>query len=142
MGASKGDNVKVHYTGTLQDGSEFDSSRKRNEPLGFQVGAGMMIPGFDKAVEGMEVGDKKTVELPPAEAYGEKNDEMMVQVPKDQVPADISPEVGQQLQLQRQDGGMMNVVVAEVNDDHIVLDANHFLAGKTLTFEIEMVEIG
>ncbi|HAA15060.1 MAG TPA: peptidylprolyl isomerase [Cytophagales bacterium] len=140
MGASKGDNVKVHYTGTLKDGSVFDSSRER-EPLGFTLGAGQMIPGFEKAVEGMEVGETVTAELAPEDAYGPHSEEMLVDVPKDQVPADINPTVGQQLQLQRQDGGVMNVVVKEVNEGNIVLDANHPLAGKDLIFEIELMEI-
>jgi len=140
MGASKGDSVKVHYTGTLKDGSVFDSSRER-EPLGFTLGAGQMIPGFEKAVEGMEVGQTVKAELTPEEAYGPHSEEMLVEVPKEQVPADINPVQGQQLQLQRQDGGVMNVVVTEVNEANIVLDANHPLAGKDLIFEIEMMEI-
>lgn len=140
MGATKGDNVKVHYTGTLNDGSIFDSSRER-EPLAFELGAGMMIPGFEKAVEGMEVGETTKAVLPATEAYGEKRDDMLIELPIDQVPADINPVVGQQLQLQRQDGGVMQVVVTNLTETNITLDANHPLAGKELTFEIEVVEI-
>lgn len=140
MGATKGNKVKVHYTGTLTDGSIFDSSRER-EPLAFELGAGMMIPGFEKAVEGMEVGDTVKATLAPKDAYGEPQEELFLEFPKDQVPADIDPVKGQQLQLQRKDGGVMNVVVSDVSEETITLDANHPLAGKELTFEIEMVEI-
>jgi len=138
--AKKGDKVKVHYTGTLTDGTVFDSSLER-EPIEFELGAGQMIAGFDKAVDGMSIGDKKTTEIPSAEAYGEKRDDMMVLVPNDKVPADIKPEVGMQLSMQQPDGQPLPVVIAEVNDENIVLDANHPLAGKDLNFEIELVEI-
>ena len=100
-----------------------------------------MIAGFDNAVDGMAVGDKKTADIPSAEAYGDKRDDMMVPVPKDKVPEEIKPEVGMQLSMQQPDGQALPVLVAEVNDDHIVLDANHPLAGKDLNFEIELVEI-
>lgn len=138
--AKKGDKVKVHYTGKLTDGTVFDSSLER-EPIEFELGAGQMIAGFDKAVDGMTVGDKKTADIPSAEAYGDKRDDMMVPVPKDKVPEEIKPEVGMQLSMQQPDGQALPVLVAEVNDDHIVLDANHPLAGKDLNFEIELVEI-
>lgn len=138
--AKKGDKVKVHYTGKLTDGTVFDSSLER-EPLEFEVGAGQMIAGFDNAVNGMAVGDKKVAEIPSAEAYGEKRDDMMVPVPNDKIPADIKPEVGMQLSMQQPNGQPLPVIVAEVKDDHIVLDANHPLAGKDLAFEIELVEI-
>lgn len=140
MSAKKGDRVKVHYTGTLLDGSVFDSSLGR-EPLAFVVGAGQMIPGFDAAVVGMAIGDKKTATLAPADAYGETDPEALITVPIAEVPEDIQPEVGMQLQLMDGGGRPHNVVVSEVTADHIVLDANHFLAGKTLVFEIEMVGI-
>ena len=137
--AQKGDRVSVHYTGRLQDGKVFDTSRGR-EPLEFEVGAGMMIAGFDKAVNGMAVGEQKTVEIPSNEAYGERREEMVIDVPRQQVPAGITPEVGQQLALNN-GGQQVPVVVAEVTDEKVVLDANHPLAGKDLIFDIELVEI-
>ncbi len=140
-GAKKGDSVKVHYTGKLHDGSVFDSSLNR-EPLEFEVGAGMMIAGFDKAVDGMNVGDKKTAEIPAAEAYGEKNKEMIIEVPKAQLPPDLKPEVGQQLSMQQPNGQALPVVVSNVKEDTVEIDANHPLAGKDLVFDIELVEIG
>jgi peptidylprolyl isomerase len=141
MQAKKGDEVQVHYTGKLEDGSVFDSSAKR-EPLGFTVGGGQMIQGFDKAVDGMAVGDKKTVTIPAAEAYGEKREDMMIDVPIDQVPADIKPEIGMQLTLQGGNGQPMPVIVTNVDEQKITLDANHQLAGKDLIFDIELVKIG
>ncbi|MTI20180.1 peptidylprolyl isomerase [Fulvivirga sp. RKSG066] len=138
--AKKGDKVKVHYTGKLNDGSVFDSSENR-EPLEFEIGAGMMIAGFDKAVVGMKVGDTKTADIPADEAYGAKNDEMVVQVPKSQLPEDLKPEVGQQLGMQQPNGQNIPVVVTKVEDETIEIDANHPLAGKDLVFDIEMVEI-
>lgn len=139
--AKKGDKVKVHYTGKLNDGSVFDSSVNR-EPLEFELGAGMMIAGFDQAVHGMKVGDKKTTNIPSDQAYGERNDEMIVSVPKEQLPPDLEPEVGQQLSMQQPNGQAIPVVVTSVEEASIELDANHPLAGKDLTFEIELVEIG
>lgn len=139
-GAKKGDSVKVHYTGKLHDGSVFDSSLNR-EPLEFEVGAGMMIAGFDKAVDGMNVGDKKTAKIPAAEAYGEKNREMIIEVPKAQLPPDLKPEVGQQLSMQQPNGQALPVVVSNVMEETVEIDANHPLAGKDLVFDIELVEI-
>jgi peptidylprolyl isomerase len=139
--AKKGDLVKVHYTGRLQDGTIFDSSEGR-EPLEFELGAGMMIAGFDKAVHGMALGDKSTVEIPCGEAYGEATEELYFDVPMEQVPADITPQVGQQLSVQQGDGSSMPVTVKSVDDEKIVLDANHPLAGKDLIFDIELVSIG
>jgi peptidylprolyl isomerase len=138
--AKKGDTVKVHYTGKLEDGTIFDSSIDR-EPLEFKIGNGNMIPGFEKAVLGMELGDSKTANIPYQEAYGEKRKEMVVEVPKAQVPDDITPEVGLQLSIEQQDGGPIPVVISEVSDEVIILDANHPLAGKNLIFDIELVEI-
>jgi peptidylprolyl isomerase len=139
-GAKKGDSVKVHYTGKLHDGSIFDSSQNR-EPLEFEVGAGMMIAGFDKAVSGMKVGDKKIADIPAAEAYGEKNAEMVIEVPKAQLPPDLKPEVGQQLSMQQPDGQALPVVISGIKEDSVEIDANHPLAGKDLVFDIELVEI-
>ena len=138
--AKQGDNVKVHYTGQLKDGTQFDSSAGR-EPLGFTVGAGQMIKGFDAAVNGMAVGDKKTVEIPAAEAYGEVNPQMIVDIPRTNLPPDLNPTVGQQLGMTTPEGQQVPVKVKEVHDDKIVIDANHELAGKELIFDIELVEI-
>lgn len=138
--AKKGDKVKVHYTGKLVDGSVFDSSVER-EPLEFELGAGMMIAGFDKAVHGMKVGDKITTNIVADEAYGQKNDEMVIEVPKAQLPEDLKPEVGQQLAMQQPNGQSIPVVVTKVEDQTVEIDANHPLAGKDLVFDIELVEI-
>ncbi|WP_224996816.1 peptidylprolyl isomerase [Cesiribacter sp. SM1] len=138
--AQKGDRVRVHYTGRLKDGNVFDSSKGR-EPLEFQVGGGMMIAGFDKAVNGMAVGDQKTVEIPSDEAYGARREEMVIDVPRQQVPEGVNPQVGQQLALNN-GGQQVPVVVKEVTDEKIVLDANHPLAGQDLVFDIELVDIG
>lgn len=136
----EGDTVKVHYTGKISDGTVFDSSRER-EPLEFTIGEGKLIPGFEKAVVGMSVGDSNTVTIPFDEAYGEKRDDMIVDVEKKQIPDDIKPEVGQQLQIQQKDGGAIPVVITDVTDESVKLDANHPLAGQDLTFEIEVVEV-
>lgn len=135
-----GDTVKVHYTGKLVNGEQFDSSTGR-EPLEFTVGAGMMIKGFDAALPGMSVGDKKTVNIPAADAYGEKDPTAVIPFPKENVPADMKLEPGMQLTLTNQEGQPFPVVVTEIQDDVIVLDANHFLAGEELVFDIELVEI-
>jgi FKBP-type peptidyl-prolyl cis-trans isomerase 2 len=137
----KDDNhVEVHYTGTLDSGEVFDSSRER-EPLAFTIGAGQMIPGFENAVRGMQVSESKKVKLAPEEAYGEVVPDMIQKVPKEQLPPEIKPFVGQQLSSQMPDGRQIVVQVAEVNEDHIVIDANHPLAGQSLTFEIEVMGI-
>lgn len=138
--AKKGDNVKVHYKGTLTTGEQFDSSEGR-EPLAFTVGAGQMIKGFDDAIPGMEVGEKKTINIAPSDAYGEKNEEAIVEFPKANIPADMKLEPGMRLQLHNQDGQPVPVVVSEIKDDVVILDANHELAGKELIFDIELVEI-
>ncbi len=138
--AKKGDKVKVHYTGTLEDGTVFDSSVER-EPLEFELGAGMMIAGFDSAVHGMKVGDKKTADIPSDKAYGPKSDDMIISVPKTQLPPDMEPAVGQQLSMQQPSGQAVPVVISNVEEDNVELDANHPLAGRDLTFEIELVEI-
>jgi peptidylprolyl isomerase len=135
-----GDVVKVHYTGKLVNGDQFDSSEGR-EPLEFTVGAGQMIKGFDAAMPGMEVGDKKTVNIPAADAYGEKDPTAIIEFPKENVPADMKLEQGMQLTLSNQEGQPFPVVVTEIKEDIIVLDANHFLAGQELVFDIELVEI-
>lgn len=136
----EGDTVKVHYTGKIEDGTVFDTSKER-EPLEFTIGEGKLIPGFEKAVVGMDVGDSNTVTIPTEEAYGEKRDDMVVDVERNQIPEDITPEVGQQLQIQQKDGGAIPVVITDVTDETVKLDANHPLAGQELTFEIEVVEV-
>lgn len=138
--AKTGDTVRIHYTGTLSDGSTFDTSSGR-DPLEFTVGSGQIIPGLERAIDGMSVGEKKTVEVPAAEAYGDRNPEGVQSVPRAQVPDHIPLDPGTQLQVQTGDGRTMPVTVAEVTDEAVVLDANHPLAGKDLTFEVELVEI-
>lgn len=138
--AKKGDKVKVHYTGRLKDGTQFDSSAGR-APLEFEVGAGMMIKGFDAAVNGMEVGQKVTAEIAAADAYGEANPQLIIDVPRTNLPPDLNPQVGQQLGMTQPNGQQVPVKVKEVHDDKIVIDANHDLAGKDLVFDIELVEI-
>ena len=141
MGQVKeGDVVRVHYTGKLTTGEEFDSSVGR-EPLEFTVGAGMMIKGFDDAMPGMTIGEKKTISISPDEAYGEKSEDAIIEFPKENVPADMKLEPGMPLTLSNQAGQPVPVIVVEVKDDVIILDANHFLAGQELIFDIELVEI-
>jgi peptidylprolyl isomerase len=136
----QGDTVRIHYTGTLDDGTVFDSSEGR-DPLEFAVGSGMIIPGLDKAIPGMELGDKKVVNVPCLEAYGEMNPDNRQAVPRDQFPDNIPMEIGTQLQMQGPNGQAMVVTIAEVADTEVTLDANHALAGKDLTFAIEIVGI-
>ena len=134
------DTVSVHYTGTLPDGEVFDSSVDR-EPLSFTVGAGQMIPGFDSAVVGMEVKEKKSVTIPATEAYGEVRPDMVQIISKDQLPPDLKPEVGQQLASELPSGEQIIVTVSEITEAEVTIDANHPLAVKELTFDIEVVEI-
>ena len=139
--AQQGDTVKIHYTGTLEDGTVFDSSEGKN-PLEFTLGSGQVIVGFEEAVTGMSNGEKKNVNIPADKAYGQHNKEMILQAPRDQVPSDINPEVGQQLEMGGPEGEIVIVRVVEVSDEHVTLDANPPLAGKDLTFDIELVAIG
>ena len=134
-----GDKVKAHYKGTLGDGTEFDNSNGK-DPIEFEVGSGTLIPGFEHAVVGMAVGDKKTVTIAVEDAYGDRRDELLLEVPKEQVPPDLNANVGDELVLER-NGQEIRVRVQEVNDAGITLDANHPLAGEDLIFEIELVEI-
>ena len=138
--AKAGDVVKVHYTGKLTSGEQFDSSVGR-EPLEFTIGAGQMIKGFDNAMPGMTVGEKKTINIAPEDAYGPKSEAAIIPFPKENVPADMKLEPGMQLTLSNQMGQPVPVVVVEVKEDVIILDANHFLAGQELIFDIELVEI-
>ena len=138
--AKTGDTVKVHYTGKLEDGSVFDSSNDK-PPLEFTLGEQRVIKGFEDGVMGMAVGDSKTIEIPCEEAYGPSREEMIIEVTKDQFPPDITPEVGQGLELRQEDGQSLMVMVTDVSEEYITLDANHPLAGKDLTFDIELVAI-
>ena len=140
MQAKNGDKVKVHYTGKLVSGEEFDSSAGR-EPLEFTVGAGQMIKGFDAAIPGMIVGDKKTINILADEAYGPRIEEAIIEFPKENVPPDTKLEVGMQLTLTNQQGQPVPVIVVELRDDAVIFDANHFLAGQDLVFDVELVEI-
>jgi peptidylprolyl isomerase len=137
--AQPGTTVRVHYTGRLEDDRVFDSSTG-GEPLEFTVGEGRVIPGFEQAVVGMQVGEKRTITIPPEQAYGPRDDEMIAEVERDKFPPDIAPEVGQQLQMKQQ-GQTYIVTVAEVTDETVKLDANHPLAGKELIFDVELVEV-
>jgi peptidylprolyl isomerase len=139
--AKKGDNVKIHYSGTLNDGSVFDSSSGR-EPLGFKLGSGQVIPGFDEAVLGMAVGESKKVNIPMDKAYGRRNEELVITVPIAQVPPEIKPELGLKLQMGGPNGEIIMVEVVDVGEETITLDANPPLAGEDLNFEIELVAIG
>lgn len=137
--AKKGDTVRVHYTGTLDDGKVFDSSEGM-DPIEFTVGSGQVIPGFESAVEGMKTGEARRITIPAEEAYGERSEERLLTIEKSQLPEDLEPEVGQQLQMS-QGGQTFRVAIAEVADDSVVLDANHPLAGRDLTFEVKLVDI-
>lgn len=134
-----GDTVRVHYTGTLDDGTQFDSSDGR-EPLEFVLGEGQVISGFEKGIEGMAVGDKKNIHIPAAEAYGQHHAELVQEVPRSQIPEEIELEVGLQLQAQGPNGAFL-LVVSELTDETATLDGNHPLAGKDLNFELELMEI-
>ena len=135
-----GDTVRIHYTGTLTDGQTFDSSEGR-DPLEFTVGSGQIIPGLDAAIPGMEVGEKKTVEIAADDAYGQPDPNAQQAVPRAEIPDDIPLDLGTQLQVQTPQGQVMPVTVVDVTEEQVTLDANHPLAGKDLTFNIELVEI-
>jgi len=139
--AKLGDTVRVHYTGKLDDGTVFDSSAN-GDPLEFTIGDGNIIPGFEKAVVGMSPGDAKTEVIPAQQAYGEHREEMVVVVDRAQMPPEMQPEVGQQLEIRQPDGGTIPVVVTDISEADITLDANHPLAGEDLVFDIQLVEIG
>ncbi len=138
--ANIGDTVRVHYTGRLDDGTVFDSSRER-EPLEFTVGTGQVISGFERAVEGMEVGEAREARIEADDAYGERRDDLVLDLPKEQVPEDMEIAPGMRLELRQPDGQAVPVTVAEVGEESVTLDANHPLAGQPLTFELELVEI-
>ncbi|MFW5972925.1 MAG: FKBP-type peptidyl-prolyl cis-trans isomerase [Bacteroidota bacterium] len=138
--AKAGDKVQVHYTGKLEDGTVFDSSENR-QPLEFTLGEGNVIAGFESAVEGLSAGETTTAKISPEEGYGERRDDMVLQVDQAQLPENLDPEVGQQLQLQLQNGQQIPVVVTDVENGSVTIDANHPLAGKTLIFDIELVDV-
>jgi len=138
--AKDGDTIKVHYTGKLDDGSVFDSSADR-DPLKFKLGGNRIIRGFENAVIGMEPGGKSTVKIPADEAFGPYKDEMIMEVKKEDLPTDLEPKIGQKFNLQQSDDQTIIVTVTELTGDTVTLDANHPLAGKDLSFDIELVEI-
>ncbi len=138
--AKAGDTVRVHYSGFLDDGTVFDSSLDR-EPFEFTLGQGMVIPGFEDAVVGMDVGETKTVNIPSERAYGPYRDELLVSVERSQVPPNIEPDLGMELQIRTPEGTVTNVTITEMDEESITLDANHPLAGKDLILEIKLVEI-
>ena len=138
--AKNGDTVKVHYTGKLSDGTVFDSSEQR-DPLEFKIGDGQIIPGFEQAIVGMKSGESKVVEVPQDEAYGPHRKEMVLTLDMKQVPQDLKLEVGQKLQIPQEDGSKVLVTVSHISEEKVKLDANHPLAGKDLTFEVQLVEI-
>ncbi len=138
--AKNGDKVKVHYTGKLKNDTIFDSSEGR-DPLEFTIGSGEVIPGFDSAAVGMKIGETKTISIPPEEAYGGKRDELIVVANRSEIPDEIKLEVGIKLQINQPQGGPVTVVVTEMTDQTVTIDANHPLAGETLVFDIEMIGI-
>lgn len=138
--AEKGNRVKVHYTGTLDDGTQFDSS-VGSEPLEFVIGEGMLLPKFEEAVVGLSQGDSTDIKIPAEEGYGIKRDELIISIEKSKLPPSINPEVGMRLQTQTPDGDPMVLNIVEVSDETITVDANHELAGMDLNFNIELVEI-
>lgn len=140
MPAKNGDTVLVHYTGTLDDGTVFDSSRDR-DPLEATLGEGMLIPGFENALLGMNPGDVKDIAIPPAEAYGEHIEDLIINIPREEVPPHVEPEVGMVVQFATDEGEDFEATITEVTDDEIILDANHPLAGETLKFNLELVKI-
>jgi len=135
-----GDTVQLHYTGRLTDGSVFDSSEGK-DPLEFQAGQGMLVPGLDREVVGMSVGEKKTVDVPFADGYGERNEANQQTIPREGIPDDVPLNIGQHLQMQGQNGQVLMVNVVAVTETEVTLDANHFLAGKDLQFDVELVSI-
>ncbi len=141
MPAKKGDKVKVHFTGKTQEGSIFASSHEQ-EPLEFELGGGVLLPGIEDAVEGMEKGDKKDITLPPDQSFGQRHEELVIFVDKGQFPEDFEPSVGLEFEIPQPDGSYAYFKVLEIAEDKVKLDGNHPLAGETLTFELELLEIG
>jgi len=138
--AKQGKSVKVHYHGTLNDGTVFDSTYEES-PMDFTIGDGEIIPGFEEAVEGMDEGEKKSITVEPDKAYGEYNEKGVVQVPRENLPEDIQPEMGMMLQLNTPEDQVVYVTITDMDEENVTLDANHPLAGKTLNFDIELLQI-
>jgi peptidylprolyl isomerase len=138
--AKSGDTVKVHYTGTFDDGTVFDTSAER-EPLQFTIGIGQVIAGFDRAMIDMEPGEKKTINIPADQAYGPRSEELVAEIGRDRLPADLELEIGQQLQLGLADGDQAVVMIVDLSETTVTLDANHPMAGFDLNFDLELVEI-
>jgi len=138
--AKSGDKVHVHYTGRLEDGTVFDTS-DGHDPLPFELGGGQVIPGFNKAITGMEVGEKKTVTIPSEDAYGPHSDDSTFMVPRENLPPGYDPKVGEVMRMETKEGQQMNVIITEVDEDSVRMDANHPLVGKDLIFDIELVKI-
>ncbi len=138
--AKNGDTVRVHYTGRLEDGTVFDSSAGR-DPLEFTLGTGQVIGGFDEAVSGMHEGEERAARIPADDAYGQRRDDLVLEMPRQQIPEDLDLELGMRLELRQQDGNAVPVTVTDIADESVTLDANHPLAGKDLTFELELVSI-
>ena len=146
--AKQGDTVKVHYTGKLDDGSVFDSSECSDEgcdcpsgPFEFTIGQGQVIPGFEQAIIGMNPGDQKTIHIPVDQAYGERIEDMVAVVDRKDIPQDLALELGNQLEVTQEDGSCFPVVITDITDSSVTLDANHPLAGRDLTFELKLMEI-
>jgi peptidylprolyl isomerase len=136
-----GDTVRVHYVGSVTDGTEFDNSYKRAEPLEFTVGSRQLIPGFENAVMGMEIGEKKNIAIPCVDAYGPRQEELIVVVPLAELPPGMKPKIGQMLRVSQTDGQDFAVNIVALTEQDVTLDANHPLAGKDLKFDIEVIEI-
>lgn len=139
--AKNGDRVKVHYTGKLEDNLVFDFSQN-HEPLEFTIGTESVIPGFEKGIVGMKTGDTKTIIIQPEEAYGPRHEELVVNVKKSDFSENITPAIGQQLQIREQDDNYIDVIITDIDEDTVTLDANHPLAGRTLLFDVKLVAIG
>lgn len=138
--AKSGDTVRVHYTGTLEDGTQFDTS-VGSDPLEFTIGQGRLIPGFEAGILGMGVGEKKTLTLPPDQAYGERREDLILTIDRNQLPPEAEPQVGLVLQAQQQDGSAVNMTITDITESTVTVDANSPLAGRTLMFEIELVGV-
>ncbi len=138
--AKNGDTVKVHYTGKLENGTVFDTSKDR-QPLEFTIGSGGIIPGFEKGIIGMEIGDTKTITVPPEAAYGPRRKDLVVDMKKTDLPEDITPAIGKRLRMRQKDGNPIKITITDMDEDTVTLDANHPLAGNRLVFEVELVEI-
>jgi FKBP-type peptidyl-prolyl cis-trans isomerase 2 len=141
MPVKKGDKIKVEYTGTLNDGTVFDSSERHDQPLEFEAGSGKVIKGFDEAVIGMGLGEEKEIKIPPSEAYGDHNPQLIKKAPRSQLPKEPEPKAGMMLVISAPNGAKLPATITEVTDETVTIDLNHPLAGKTLNFKIKVVDI-